>query len=150
RDLPGTFDVLFIELDLYARSELAPSIVFAPQAEKTGIRNSHPSRLVRKIDRSLLNDAVDVIPPRIVVEQAVDRQLQLIVQPVQHPSDASRRLAPSVGKNAIVSAPEFVLVESAPDGVLFDMKNKLGSIFFELHDVLLKDRRNAVTAGTHA
>ena len=66
------------------------------------------------------------------------------------PAHAARRLAAAVGQDAVVLLPESVFVEAAPDRVLFDVQDELGSALLELHDVRLDDRRNAVPAGAHA
>ena len=150
RDLAGAFDVLLVELDLDAGLELASLVVVAAQAEKAGGRNRHPAGFVGQVDRSLLEDAVDVVSPRIVIEQAVDGQLQFVVQPVQHAPHAARRLAAAVSQDAVVLFPEFVLVEPPPHRVLFDVQDELGGVLLELHDLGLDDRRNAVAARPHA
>src|SRR2546425_401948 len=72
------------------------------------------------------------------------------MQPVQHAPDAARGLAAAVSQDAIMGAPEFVFVEAPPHRVLFDMKHKCRGVLFELDNVLLDDRWNAVAAGSHS
>ena len=43
RDLSSPFDVLLIEPDLNAGTELAPLVILAAQAEETRFRNRHAS-----------------------------------------------------------------------------------------------------------
>src|SRR6185436_5843073 len=97
-------------------------------------------RFVGKIDRSLLDHAVDVIPPRVVIQQAIHRQLQLVMEAVQHATNAAGRLTSSMCQDAVVFAPESILVEAPPNRVFLDMKDEFCSVLFELHDVLFDDR----------
>ena len=89
-------------------------------------------RFVGQVDRALLEHAVDVVSPGVVIEQAIDRQLQLVVQAIEHPPHAARRLAAAVRQDAIVLLPEFVFVEAPPDRVFFDVQDELGVALFEL------------------
>src|SRR5206468_4310993 len=41
RNLARPFDVLFVQPDLYARTELASRVILAAQAQKTGFGNCH-------------------------------------------------------------------------------------------------------------
>jgi len=47
-------------------------------------------------------------------------------------------------------APEFILVEAPPHRVFLDMQDEFDRALFELHDVLFRDRRDAVAARAHA
>ena len=138
-----------VERDLHAVRELAPLEVAAAQADELRLRDRHALRLVRQIDRPLLDDAVDVIPPRVVIEQAVDRKFQLVVQTIEHSAHPARRLTGAVGENTVVLLPEFILVEPLPDGAFFDVEDKFGVALFELNDIRLDDRRDGVAAGAH-
>ncbi len=69
--------------------------------------------------------AVDVVPPRIVIQQAVDRQLQFVVHAVQQAPHAARRLTAAVRQDAVVLPPELVFIEAPPDRVFFDMQDEL-------------------------
>src|SRR5215831_2194031 len=149
-DLARAFNVLIVQFDLHTGTELASLVINAAQTEKTGGWNGHSPRFIGEIDGALFEDAVDVVPPRIVIKQTIHRQLQLTMQPMQHAADAARRLSTSVGQNAIVLLPKFVFVEAAPDGVLFDVQYEFGRVLFELHDFRLDNRWDAVAAGAHS
>src|SRR4030095_4704125 len=101
-------------------------VVDAPESEEAAVGKRHASGFVCEVDRALLEDAVDVVPPRIVIEQAIHRKIQLVMQKMQHPADAARGLAATVSEDAVVLPPELVFVEPAPDGVLFDVEDELG------------------------
>src|SRR6266478_7813258 len=70
-DLASSFDVLIVQFDLHTGTKLAALVIAAAQAEESGIRNGHAARFVRQVDRSLFNDAIDVISPRIIIQQAI-------------------------------------------------------------------------------
>ena len=53
-------------------------------------------------------------------------------------------------QQAVMSPPELVLVETSPDGIFFNVQDKLGVAFDELHDFRFHDGRNAVAAGPHS
>src|SRR6185369_11320422 len=70
RDLPRPFDVLFVQFDLHAGAELAAAVIQTAQSQVARLGDCHAARFVGKIDRSLFEHAVDVIPPRVVIQQA--------------------------------------------------------------------------------
>ena len=105
-------------------SQRSKSLLRRPRYLASGIAIRCDSN-ARLIEPCLMH-AVDVVPPRVVIEQAVDRQLQLVVQPVQQPPHAARRLAAAVREDAVVLLPELVLVEPLPDRVFFDVQDELG------------------------
>src|SRR2546429_1907378 len=72
------------------------------------------------------------------------------MQTVEHTTNAAGRLTSAMCKDAVVFAPEFILVESPPNCVFLDMQDEFCSVLFELHDVLFDDRRDAVAARAHA
>ena len=125
-DLLGPLAVGVAQRDLHAVRQFALLEILRAQAEELRLGDRHPLRLVGQVDRALLDDAVDVVSPRIVIQQAIDGQLQLVVQAVQEPPHAARRLAAAVRQNALVLAPELVLVEPLPDRVFFDVQDELG------------------------
>ena len=57
----------------------------------------HPLGFIGQVDRALLDDAVDVVSPGVVIQEAVDGQFEFVVQAVQEPADAARGLAAAVG-----------------------------------------------------
>src|SRR5262249_51966697 len=146
-DLLGALDVCVVEIDFHAVRELAAVKILTPQADIPGLRDAHPGTFESQVDRALLDDAVDVVPPRVVIQEAVDRQLELGVQAMQQTPHAARRLPAAMADDAIVLLPELVLGKAAPDRVLFDMQDKFRVALFELNDIWLDDRRDAV-AGT--
>ena len=104
---------------------------------KRASRHGHAHRLVGEVDRALLHHRVDVEAPRVVIDQDVDRKLQLLVQAPHEPAHAARRLPSSVDDDALVLLPELVLVEAAPHGVLLDEEDVLGVALAELDRCLL-------------
>src|SRR3712207_6969565 len=50
----------------------------------------------------IFDDGIDVVPPGVAVQHADDRELQLLVEPLEEPPDAARRLAGAVGQDAVV------------------------------------------------
>ena len=58
-------------------------VVIGAQADELRVGDRHAPALEGEVDRSLLDHTVDVVPPGVTVEQAVDRQLQLVVEPPQ-------------------------------------------------------------------
>src|SRR5690606_13191134 len=125
-DFAGSFAVGVAEGDLDIVAELALLVVLGADADELGIGDGEALGLERQADRALLDDAVDVMPPGVAVEQAINRQAEFLVQPPQQAADAARRLAGALGEDAVVLLPEAVLVEAAPDRVLFDVEDELG------------------------
>src|SRR6266705_3027862 len=72
-DLASSFDVLLVQFDLHAGTKLAALVIAAAQAEESGIRNGHAARFVRQVDRSLFDNAINVVSPRIIIQQAIHR-----------------------------------------------------------------------------
>ena len=72
-DLASSFDVLLVQFDLHTGTKLAALVIAAAQAEESGIRNGHAARFVRQVDRSLFDNAIDVVSPWIVIQEAIDR-----------------------------------------------------------------------------
>ena len=83
--LPGGFLRSWAERDRIrsAHPTVQAFVVDAAQADIAGIGHCHPLRLVGQIDRTLLDDAVDVVPPGIVIQKAIDGQVQFLVEPMQ-------------------------------------------------------------------
>src|SRR5262245_22376403 len=74
RDLLCALGVLVVEFDLNAGTELAAIVVDAAQSEKASRWNRHAAGFIGEVDRSLLDHAVNVVPPRIVIQEAIHRQ----------------------------------------------------------------------------
>ena len=72
-----------------------------------------------------LSDGVDVETPRIVVDEHVERDLELVRHALHEPSHAARRLALRGDEQALVLLPELVLVQAVPDGFLLDEEDVL-------------------------
>src|ERR1051325_1367902 len=86
----GTRDVLLLELDLHVLRQLELLEVTRAEPQKTRLGNGHSHRFVGKPYRALLHDAVDVKAPRIVVDQHVERKLELVVHSLQKPPYSTR------------------------------------------------------------
>ena len=54
-----------------------------------------------------------------------------------------------MGEDAIVGAPELVLIETSPHGIFFDVEDEVCFAFFELDDVGFADRRDRVSSRAH-
>lgn len=148
-DLFGPFDVLIAQLDRDRRGELTTVIVFAAEAHEFCPRYGHPPRFVGKVDRSLLDDAVDVVAPRVIIQKAVDGQFQFVMHSMEQPPYAARGLSTAMGEDAIVGAPELVLIETSPHRIFFNVKDEVCFAFFELDDVGFADRRDRVSSRAH-
>ena len=126
-NLLGPFDIGILQVDLHARRQLAAYEILAAQSDVASIGNGHPFGFVGQIDRSLLDHAVDVVSPGIVIEQAIDGQIQFIVQAIQQASHAARRLPATVRQDTVIVSPELVFVEPAPDRIFFHMQDEFGA-----------------------
>src|SRR5690606_32648083 len=149
-DLLGALDVAVVEVDLDVVGKFAVFVVLGADAEEAGFGDGEPLALEGERDRALLDDAVDVVPPGVAVEQADDGELVLLVEAVEHAADAAGGLAGALGEDAVVLLPEAVLVEALPDRGLFDVKDEVRLDLFELDDFRLADRGDRIPAGTHA
>src|SRR5712692_1615192 len=112
---PVVVAVVHLDGDVVRQGVFLP--VEGRQADEPRVRHRHAHRLVGEVDRALLHDAVDVEPPRVVVDEHVDGQLELAVQPLHEPADSPRRLASALHDDAVVALPELVLVETRPHRV---------------------------------
>lgn len=97
----------------------------------------------------MLDDGVDVVSPGVAVEEAVDGEVVLFVESVEHSADASGGLSGAFGEDAVVLFPESVFVEALPDGVFFYMEDELCFYIFELDDFWFADGGDCVAAGAH-
>lgn len=150
RDLLGSVAILVVQFDRDIVLELTSLEVKASQADEFRVWNRHSHALKSKVDRALFDDAVDVVSPRIVVQEAEYRQFVFIVQSMEHASDASRWLAGAVRDDALVFFPESVFIEALPNRSLFDMQDEFGFAFFDAHTVRFDDARDGVASGTHS
>ena len=99
-----------------------------------------------EIDRTLFEHAVDVVSPWVVIEQAIDREIEFVVEAIEQASNTARRLSTTVGENALVLLPELILIEALPDRVLFNVEDKLGIAFFELDHFWLDDTWDRISS----
>src|SRR5207253_11242231 len=88
----------------------------AREPDELGLGNGHPLALEREVDRSLLDDRVDVVAPRVVVDENVNREPVLLVEAPRQAPHTARRLAVARQEDAVVSAPELVFGEPVPLG----------------------------------
>src|SRR2546430_8087678 len=119
RDFAGPLAVIVVQLDLHIVRQLTLLIILGPDPQELGGRNGQTLRLKRKADRALLDHAVDVMPPRVAIEQADDVELGFLAESLEQTSHAARRLAAAVRENAIVFFPESIFVEAVPDRSFF-------------------------------
>src|SRR6267142_1822192 len=80
-ELFGAGHVLVVQLDADVARQLVGFGVRAREPDELGLRDGHALALEGQVDRALLDDRVDVVAPRVVVHEHVDRQLLLVVQP---------------------------------------------------------------------
>src|SRR5712691_6891508 len=118
--LLGPAHVLVVEFDADVAREAVGVGIGAGEADELGLGNGHPLALEREIDRALLDDRIDVVAPRVVVDEDVHGDLVFLVQAAGQPPDASGRLAVACEEDAVVPAPELVLREPVPLGALLD------------------------------
>src|SRR5216117_2382501 len=59
------------------------------EPDELGLRNRHALALEGEIDRALLDDRVDVVAPRVVVDEDIDGEPPLLVQPPRQTPDAA-------------------------------------------------------------
>src|SRR5262245_2136207 len=69
---------------------------------------------------------------------------------MQHTTNTAGWLTSAMCQDAVVFSPEFILVESPPNRVLFDMQDEFRGVLFELDNVLFDNRRDAIAARAHA
>src|SRR5258706_10418512 len=149
RDFAGPLAIIVVQLDLHIVRQLTLLIILGPDAQEFGGWDGQTLRLKRKADRALLDHAVDVMPPRVAIEQADDVELRLLAESLEQASHPARRLAAAVSENAIVLFPESIFVEAVPDGSLFDMQHKVRVDLLELNDVAFGNARNRISPRSH-
>src|SRR5258705_321762 len=145
-ELAGAGDVLLVELDAHVARELVRLGIRAREPDELGLRNGHALALEREVDRALLDDRVDVVAPRVVVDEDVDRKPLLLVEPARQAPDPAGRLSVSGQKHAVVPAPELVLGEPIPLRALLDQQDEVGGALPDLQGLRLDDRRHGVLA----
>src|SRR5258706_2682578 len=149
RDFAGPLAIIVVQLDLHIVRQLTLLIILGPDAQEFGGWDGQRVRLKGKADRALLDHAVDVMPPRVAIEQADDVELRLLAESLEQTAHAARRLAAAVSENAIVLFPESIFVEAVPDGSLFDMQHKVGVNLLELNNIAFGNARNRITPRSH-
>src|SRR5262245_66624406 len=105
----GPLDVLLVELDRSAGLELAALKIAAANTHEAGGWNRHSPRFIGQIDGALLENAVDVVAPRVVIEQTIDGQLQFVMKTVDHSAHPTRGRPDAWKENAIVMVPDMSL-----------------------------------------
>src|SRR5256886_17527820 len=91
-ELAGAGDVFVVELDAHVARESVRFGVPAREPDELGLRNRHALALEGEIDRALLDDRVDVVAPGVVVDEDIDGEPPLLVQPPRQTPDAAGRL----------------------------------------------------------
>ena len=148
-DLFGSFDVAVVEVDFDIVGEVAAFEVDGADAEVFGVWDGEAGGFEGQGDGALLDDGVDVVSPGVAVEEAVDGEVVLFVESVEHSADASGGLTGAFSEDAVVLFPEAVFVEALPDSVFFYMEDELGFDIFELYDFWFADGWDCVAAGAH-
>ena len=87
----------------------------------------------------MLEHRVDVVAPRVVVEQAVDGEFEFVVEPVEHASHAARWLATAMRQQAGMFFPKLIFIKSSPNRIFLDVQNKLCFTRFKLNDIGFND-----------
>ena len=142
---------LVVQRDLDVVTQTAAVVVLRPNADELRIGNRHALTLEGEVDRALLDHRVDVVPPRVAIEQAVDRQPELLVQAVQQAAHAARGLPGALGEDAVVLPSQKRSSLKRLQTVSFSTcRTKSASHFLNWMTSRLDDRRNRVAAGAHA
>src|SRR5215467_5897249 len=113
-ELLGPAHVLVVELDPHVARQAVTVGIGAGEADELGLGGGHALALAGEVDRALLHHGVDVVAPRIVVDEDIDGQLVLLVKTPSETADAARGLAVAREEDAVVAAPEFVFGEAVP------------------------------------
>src|SRR5882724_2317238 len=146
RQLLGPADVLVVELDADVAREAVAVGIGAGQPDELGLGYGHALALESQIDRALLDHRVDVVAPRVVVDEDVHGQLVFLVQAAGETPHAARRLAVAGEEDAVVAAPELVLGEPVPLGALLDEQHEVRRAAPDLDVFGLDDGGNRVAA----
>src|SRR6266542_1624533 len=146
RQLLGAADVLVVELDADVAREAVAVGIGAGQPDELGLGYGHALALEREIDRALLDHRVDVVAPRVVVDEDVHGELVFLVQAAHETPDAAGRLAVAGEEDAVVAAPELVLGEAVPLGALLDEEHEVRRAAADLDVFGLDDGGHRVAA----
>src|SRR5688572_2709892 len=108
----GPAVVAIVHLDGDVCGQLVLVLVEGGETDEPGVGHGHAHGFVGQVDRTLLHDAVDVETPGVVVDEHIDGQFQLVVQPLDEPTNPARWLSLALNDDAVVALPELVLVEA--------------------------------------
>src|SRR5438046_5374057 len=100
--LLGPAHVFVVELDADIAWQPVRSGIRARGPDELGFGNGHPLALEREVDRSLLDDRVDVVAPRVVVDENVNGEPVFLVQAPRQAPHTARRLAVARQEDAVV------------------------------------------------
>ena len=148
-DLLGSLLVFVVKLDLDILFQAASLVIAASKPYELRVGDRHPHALKGQVDRSLLDDRVDIVSPRVIIEQTIHRQLVLGVEPIEHPPNSSSWLPCPVRDDAIVLLPKLVLVEPLPNGTFFHMQDELRIASLNLDPIRLDNTRYRIPCRTH-
>src|ERR1700722_8088594 len=135
----GPLFVVVIEIDFDGVGQLAFVKILGANAQESGVGDRQAAGFESKGDRALLDHGIDVMPPRIAIEEADDGELEFAAEALEEPADAARGLAAAVGENAVLFFPEAVFIEAVPDRSLFDVENEIRLAFLKLYDIGFDD-----------
>src|SRR5215831_6717029 len=107
-ELSCPVDVFVVELDADVAREPVAIGIGAGEADELGLGDGHALAFKSEINRSLLDDRVDVVAPRIVIDENVNGKIVFFVQPARQAPDTAGRLAVSRKQDTVVPAPEFI------------------------------------------
>src|SRR5215831_17834143 len=101
-------DVFVVELDANVARKPVAIGIGAGEADELGLGDGHALAFKSEINRSLFDDRVDVVAPRIVIDENVNGKIVFFVQPARQAPDTAGRLAVSRKQDTVVPAPEFI------------------------------------------
>src|SRR6266446_3748591 len=145
-ELLGAGDVLVVELDADVARQPVRFGIGARQPDELRLGNRHALALEGEVDRALLDDRVDVVAPRVVVDHDVDGKIFLLVQPAREAPDAAGWLSVAREQHAVVRPPELVLGEPVPLRALLDQQDEVRGAATDLQILGLDDGRDRVAA----
>ena len=135
-------DVFVVEFDTDVARESVAIGIGAREPDELGLGNGHALTFESQIDRSLLDDRVDVVAPGIVVDEDVNGKIVFFVQPARQAPDTAGRLAISRKQDTVVPAPELVLRKTVPLGAFLDEEDKIRRAFADLNVLGFDDGGN--------
>src|SRR5215510_12888058 len=145
-ELLGPAHVLVVELDPHVARQAVAIGIGAGEADELGLGDGHALALEGEVDRALLHHGVDVVTPRVVVDEDIDGKLVLLVETSGEAADPARGLAVAREEDAVVAAPELVFGEAVPLRPLLHEEDEVRRAALNLDVFRLHDGRHGVAA----